>query len=191
MTHYGGYMTIIYVMRNTENNTVYIGQTKNSLDNRLMHHKGQIGYDRSSIHQAMKEIGADKFYMETLNIVSDDIANKEEVRWMNYFINNGYKLYNDKLTEGKCGGDTLTNHKNLKEIGEKISSKCRGADNSNSVAVIAIDVINNTVTRYSCMKECQTDLKIDRHDIISRRCRGLIKKPYLGRYMFKYDESHK
>lgn len=179
-------LAVIYVMKNTVNDIVYIGQTNDTLKSRLSHHKGQVGYDSSSIHKAMGTLGKDKFYIEKLEDVSDDLANECEVKWMNYFLNAGYTLYNDKLTAGKCGGDTLSNHKNIKEIGDKIRSKCTGGNNSNASAIIAIDLKTGETKEYSCMKDCQVELGIDRHDIISRRCRGIILKPYKNRYNFKY-----
>lgn len=182
-------MTTIYVMKNTENDKIYIGQTTKTLDNRLKHHKGQVGYDKSSIHTAMGEIGRDKFYAEKLEIVPDDIADEAEIKWMQHFLNLGFSLYNDKYTAGKCGGDTLTNNKNLDEIREKIRNKCLGADNSNATAIDVIDTYTGKIVTYGCIKDCQKAMGIERHDIICRRCNGKIKKLYLNRYKFRYSNE--
>lgn len=178
-------MTRIYALRNTVNDIVYVGQTRNSLQNRLSHHKGQTT-DNSSIHTAMKEIGKDKFYIELLEEVTDDEADNKEIEWMERLKSHGIRLYNDKFTPGRCGGDTLTGNKNIGIIREKIRSKCIGGNNNNASRVIVTDIIDNSETVYDSMSECQKAMGIDRHDIISRRCRGQIKKPYKNRFVFKY-----
>lgn len=94
-------------------------------------------------------------------------------------------MYNMKYSEGKCGGDTLSDHPNLAEIGVLISNKVKGSGNSQAIKVIAIEISTGKETMYDSFSECQEALNIPRHDIIGRRCRGIINKSYKG-YMFKY-----
>ena len=179
-------MTNIYVMKNYINDKVYIGQTECTLKERLIKHRGQCTYDNSSIHRAMRSLGKYNFYIELLESVPNDMANDAEVMWMNHFSSIGYELYNDKRTHGKCGGDTLSNHINKEEIGQKIRAKCTGGNNSNASKIMVTNLVTGEQRMYDCMKDCQNDMNIERHDIISRRCRGIIKKPYLGIYEFTY-----
>jgi hypothetical protein len=58
--------------------------------------------------------------------------------------------------------------------------------NPNARKIKMFDIINNTEEIFNSLKECQDKYNIPRHDIISRRCRGKIKKPYLNQFMFEY-----
>ena len=49
-----------------------------------------------------------------------------------------------------------------------------------------IDIETGLTHIYNSFKECQDKNNIPRHDIISKRCRGINKKPYLNKYMFVY-----
>lgn len=98
-------------------------------------------------------------------------------------VNNGY---NSNDNWGKIGGDTLTGHPNFEEISKKISVSKIGSKNPNAKRVRAVNVISEEFTIYNSFSECQLDLNIPRHDIISKRCRGIIKKPYNNIWMFEY-----
>lgn len=84
----------IYIIKNTINDKVYIGQTLMSLEERLKQH---INHSKSKNHyklyQAMDEIGKDKFYIELLE---DDVPinklDEREIYWINFYNScvNGY-----------------------------------------------------------------------------------------------------
>lgn len=177
-------MVKIYLIRNNVNDIVYIGQTSKSLENRLQHHFSNENYN-TKFYNAIKEIGRDHFTIELIEEVSEEYANEREMFWLNYY-SSFKEVYNTKFTIGKCGGDTLTNHPNIEEIRKKISTKALGGGNSQAKKVLAVDLIENTKIPYDSFSECQRDLSIDRHDIIGRRCKGIIKKPYNNRYLFEY-----
>ena len=178
-------MITIYIVKNKINDCVYIGQTSKSLENRLNHHFSNIPSGKTKFVKAMKEIGKDNFYIEALEYVDENIADERELYWINY-----YKIisdvYNTKFSQGKCGGDTLSNHPNYEEISKKISKNISGKNNGNSKKVVARNMKYNFSIGFDSVSECQQFFNIPRHDIITRRCRKIIKKLWRDTYIFEY-----
>lgn len=56
----------IYIIRNTINNKIYIGQTRTSVEQRWKEHLRHAQYGKQIINRAMKKYGVDKFYIEML-----------------------------------------------------------------------------------------------------------------------------
>lgn len=59
----------IYIIKNKENDKVYVGQTTSTLSERFRHHKSSIlASDKKNmkLYSAMREIGVDKFYIKPL-----------------------------------------------------------------------------------------------------------------------------
>ena len=177
-------MTSIYIIKNTINNIVYVGQTQQTLNQRLAHHFSNINSSNSYFYRSMKELGIDKFYIELLEVVNDEISDIKELEWI-MKIKEKYPLYNTKFSLGKCGGDTLSNHPNIKEIGKIISEKVMGGNNSQATKVCSVDINTNNRINFGSVSECQRYYNIPRHDIITRRCSGKIKKPFNG-LLFEY-----
>lgn len=68
----------IYIIRNTINNKVYIGQTKTSVEQRWKEHLRHAQYGKQIINRAMKKYGIDKFYIEMLETCDlEDLDYKE------------------------------------------------------------------------------------------------------------------
>lgn len=178
-------MTSIYIVKNTVNNIVYVGQTKQTLENRLLHHFSNINSGKTYFYKAIKELGTDKFYIELLEEVDDNIANEKELEWI-LNIQKKYPLYNMKFSLGKCGGDTLSNHPNINEISKIISEKSMGGKNPNATKVCSVNINTNEKINFGSVSECQRFYNIPRHDIIIRRCSGKIQKPYKYNLMFEY-----
>ncbi len=87
----------IYIIKNTENNKVYIGQTINSIEQRFKQHKGDAANGRrQSIHNAMLKYGCDKFYIEKLEEVPSRDADGREIYWINKY-NSYYGGYNETI----------------------------------------------------------------------------------------------
>lgn len=53
----------IYIIRNTINNKVYIGQTKVDIQKRWKEHLRHASYGTQVINRAMNKYGIDKFYI--------------------------------------------------------------------------------------------------------------------------------
>jgi hypothetical protein len=136
----------------------------------------------------MRELGFENFTIKELEVVDSNeqsVIDEREVYWMNVYSEN-FPMYNMKYFPCKCGGDTLSNHPNIVEIGKKISKKVSGGNNSQAVKIMMVDVASGEFEIFGSMSECQKKMNIPRHDIIGRRCRGTITKPYRNKYMFEY-----
>ena len=175
---------IVYKITNHINNKVYIGQTTESLDKRWKRHCGYQLEDGTYLHKAMKKYGIENFSIEKIVEAKD----QKELNELEFFYINQYKdnCYNIKIEMSKCGGDTLTNNKRLEEIKNKIAEGKKYDKNPNAQKIKMIDIVNNTEEIFNSLKECQDKYNIPRHDIISRRCREIIKKPYLEQFNFEY-----
>ena len=85
----------IYIIRNTINNKVYIGQTKVSVEVRWQEHLRHAKYGNQVINRAMRKYGVDKFYIETLEICDLDSIDYKEVYYIDlYDSTNKSKGYN-------------------------------------------------------------------------------------------------
>ena len=177
-------MAKIYIIKNTINTTVYIGQTSGTLESRLKHHFGNIKGGKTRFYNAMRELGKEHFYIELLEDVPDTEANSRELYWINFYKDK-CSLYNTKFSEGKCGGDTLTHHPNIQNIKALLSAKSSRGNNSNASRVKVTNIITKEQKIFDCIRDCQDFYSIPRHDIVSRRCRGVIKKPY-NNLVFEY-----
>lgn len=91
-------MVKIYLITNSVNDKVYVGQTERTLARRFSNEKtaAQEG-SMSILAQAMRDIGVDKFSIELIEEVPADQANEAENNWIKYYdsINSGYNaIYN-------------------------------------------------------------------------------------------------
>lgn len=75
----------IYIIRNTINNKVYIGQTKVSVDIRWKEHLRHAKYGDQVINKAMRKYGIDKFYIETLEICNLDLLDYREMYYIDLY----------------------------------------------------------------------------------------------------------
>lgn len=178
-------MKTIYIIKNDINNFVYIGQTGQTLDNRLKHHFSNIKSGKTKFVKAMRTIGKNHFYIEEIEKVSNEKANERELYWIQYY-SKITKIYNTKFSLGKCGGDTLSNHPNYNEISKKISQKVSGGKNGHSTKIKVENVLDKTMLNFDSISECQKYFNIPRHDIVTRRCQGKIKRLWKGIYNFSY-----
>lgn len=114
----------IYIIKNSVNSKVYIGQTKHKLSYRLKKHfySAIKQLKKNKFHTAIRLLGIGNFYIEeieSLDNISD--LNKREIYWIESYdsIENGY---NDQY--GGIGGK-FTN-----EVKEKLKNKSTGSLNS-------------------------------------------------------------
>lgn len=85
----------IYIIRNTVNSKVYIGQTKVSVETRWKEHLRHARYGDQIINRAIRKYGIDKFYVETLEICSLDVIDCREIYYIDlYDSTNKSKGYN-------------------------------------------------------------------------------------------------
>ena len=90
----------IYIIRNTINDKVYIGQTTQTINIRFTNHKmaNRTGED-TKFYRAMRKHGEDNFYPELLEEVEIKDLNDRERYWIKYY-DSYYNGYNSTL-----GGD--------------------------------------------------------------------------------------
>lgn len=92
----------IYIIKNTVNSKVYIGQTRVSVEQRWKEHLRHAQYGSQIINKAMKKYGVDKFYIETLEICTLDVLDYREMYYIDlYDSTNKSKGYNISI-----GGNT-------------------------------------------------------------------------------------
>lgn len=92
----------IYIIKNTINNKVYIGQTKTSINQRWKEHIRHAKNGNQIINRAMNKYGSDKFYIEILETCDiNDIDNREIYYIEKYDSTNKSKGYNVSI-----GGNT-------------------------------------------------------------------------------------
>lgn len=85
----------IYIIRNTVNSKVYIGQTKVSVETRWQEHLRHAKYGNQVINRAMRKYGINKFYIETLEICNLDVIDYREMYYIDlYDSTNKSKGYN-------------------------------------------------------------------------------------------------
>ena len=103
----------IYIIRNTINNKVYIGQTTQTIGIRFTNHKmaSRTGED-TKFYRAMRKHGEENFYPELLEQVEVEDLNDRERYWIKYY-DSYYNGYNSTL-----GGDQpyRINYDKVKEL---------------------------------------------------------------------------
>lgn len=75
----------IYIIRNTINNEVYIGQTRTSVNQRWSEHLRHARYGDQIINRAMRKYGVDKFYIETLEICEVSELDEREIHYIDLY----------------------------------------------------------------------------------------------------------
>lgn len=75
----------IYIIKNTVNSKVYIGQTHNSIEQRWKEHVRHSQYGEQVINKAMKKYGVEKFYIEKLEVCSVDVLDEREIYYIDLF----------------------------------------------------------------------------------------------------------
>lgn len=100
----------IYIIRNTINNKVYIGQTKVSLKLRFQNHLSAARKGKDYIiGKAIRKYGEENFYIELLEECTIEELNEREKYWILYFNSTNNKFgYNVSI-----GGNVVRTTKEL------------------------------------------------------------------------------
>ena len=92
---------IIYKIQNKINGKVYIGQTKNSIDQRFKQHINKSHRnEHSRLYSAMKKYGVENFEISEIDSVDDncanaqDLLNEKEIYWISFYNSTGDNGYN-------------------------------------------------------------------------------------------------
>ena len=184
----------IYKISNTENDKVYIGQSKRPVDKRFNRHINDAVNLKLDTHfaRAIRKYGADKFNIEIIDSAeTQKELNEKERYWIHFYdsIKNGY---NETDAEYKCGGNTYLS-KTPEEM-EKIKTKIRktklGKNNPMSKPIYLIDMTNNTKIRFETIISCAKYLGIKGGKTsLTNRLSGKVKSLYKNKYWFEYCDE--
>jgi len=107
----------IYIIRNTINKKVYIGQTRTSISQRWSEHLRHAKYGDQVINRAMRKYGVDKFYIETLEICEVSELDKREI----YYIDLYDSVDKSKGYNVSIGGNTPRFKRKVLSINELVN----------------------------------------------------------------------
>lgn len=86
----------IYKIVNRVNGMIYIGQTRNSINTRFIHHKSSAKRQKTYLYNAMNKYGVENFTIEQIDTASSiDELNEKEIYWikkLNTKKPNGYNM---------------------------------------------------------------------------------------------------
>lgn len=87
-------MGYIYIIKNNKNDLVYIGQTKQSIEERFKQHiyAALSGIRKTKLYNAINDIGYTHFYVEKLEECENIDLNRKEIEYIKKYnsYNNGY-----------------------------------------------------------------------------------------------------
>mgnify|MGYP003391915007 CR=1 FL=1 len=102
---------IIYLITNTANGKLYVGQTKQSLRDRLSQHKSSSKKFQLPLHRAFRKYGLDSFTVVEIEQCSSLVElNQAETKWITYYSSNtrdlGYNCTSGGEKEFECSSTT-------------------------------------------------------------------------------------
>lgn len=183
----------VYKVTNKGNGKVYIGQSIRPIDQRWNKHVNDAINNVLDTHfaRAIRKYGKDSFVVEVIDSADTqkELTEKEQY-WIRYYnsVNDGY---NETDAIYKSGGNTyLTKtEEEMRVIKDKLRNTKLGGRNPNARAVKMINIQTGEELVFPSQKECANFLKLDGHQPISRRCRGIITTPLHGIYLFEYYDE--
>ena len=123
----------LYIIKNKENDKVYIGKTYRTLYQRWGEHLREYlkpRNERRDLYIAMQEIGVDKFYIEELGVYPQEILTEKEKEFIKKYnsFSNGYNCTlggDGKLYFPYSDEEVIKKYKELKTV-EKVAEyfKC-------------------------------------------------------------------
>lgn len=104
----------IYIIRNTVNTKVYVGQTTVSIKLRFQNHLSAARNGKDYIiGKAIRKYGENKFYIELLEECLEDELNEREVYWISYFNSTDSKFGYNRSIGGNVTRTTIELDKEL------------------------------------------------------------------------------
>ena len=146
-------MGYIYKITNQINQKIYIGLTRDSIENRWESHKKKASqYPNRYLYDAMNHYGYDNFTIEQIEECNDDILDEREIYWIAFFNSTDPSIgYN--LTTGGGGGNTWKLNQHKLETGEKIRQANLGSEYVPiTKESLQEDIINKLTAEEMCKK---------------------------------------
>ena len=178
---------IIYKITCSINGKVYIGQTTETIEQRLERHfKMAFAEEKPKIkfQRAIKKYGKENFIIEEIDRASSkEELDEKEKSWIAKY-NSIKSGYNTAL--GGEGGNTYAgiSEEQMDEIKQKISLANSGRNNGNSDQIKAFSIKQNKEFFFNTLDECLQFLGIKNHGIVSDRARK--KTTTLWRHEWKF-----
>ena len=206
-------MGYIYIIKNSKNSKVYIGQTLRDINTRWKEHLRHSDSYGQPLYKAMQKYGKENFFIQCLEDCPDEILNEREKYWINYFdsYNNGYNAtlggqdnfvmsskveqvlnlwYNNytvnKIVEKtKLNVETVRSYLNKNGIShEDIRARANKAiGKSRSKSILQYDLEGNFIREWSSSMEVERELSIS-HNNIGSVCNG--KRKSAGGFIWKH-----
>lgn len=84
----------IYVLRNTVNGKIYVGQSVNILNRWYSHRKSANAGKKSHLYDSMRKYGLSAFSIQIMEECTPEQLDEREAYWMDFFdaINTGYNM---------------------------------------------------------------------------------------------------
>lgn len=131
-------MGYIYIIKNTVNNKVYIGQTVQSIEARWYKHINEDAKLDTKLGEAFRRIGSDKFFIEILDEVDNNELNEAEKKYIAMY-NSFHNGYNSTLGGG--GSQKISKAERL-EIANQLKNKSiTGVAISNNISTTLVKQI--------------------------------------------------
>lgn len=113
-------MGFIYKITNNINNKVYIGQTKQTIQQRYQKHlECAMNHVNRYLYDAMNCYGYANFSVSQIEECDNSLLDEREKYWIKYY-NATDSAYGYNMTEGGGGGNTWENNPHKLETGDKI-----------------------------------------------------------------------
>lgn len=207
-------MGIIYIIKNSINEKVYIGQTSRTLEIRWKEYLRHYKYGSQAIYTAMRKYGIDHFFVEKIEECEEDRLDEREMYWIQHYdsFNNGYnstlggrfenmatnrveevlQLWEQGNTVNKIvektslNVETVRGYLNKNNIGHsEIRERANKAiAKSKSKPVFQYDRNHNFIKEWESTMEIERELGIN-HRNVSAVCNG--KRKTAGNYFWTYE----
>ena len=186
----------IYKITNHVNNKLYIGQTTESLERRwLRHQKNSICKQSldTKFSRAIRKYGVDNFTIEEIerleNCTRKQLTERERF-WVIKLntIETGYNVQDPIVSSG---GNTYAgkSESEMAEIKEKLRQTKLSGNNPNARAVKCLNIETNEILYFETAEDARRYFDYGNHQFVTRRCRNVLKCPFLGKYKFAYKEN--
>lgn len=207
-------MGIIYIIKNTINEKVYIGQTSRTLEIRWKEYLRHYKRGDQAIYAAMRKYGIENFFVEKIEECEEDRLDEREIYWIQKYnsFNNGYNstlggrfegfatdqinevllLWEQGYTVNKIVEQTSLNvetvrgylNKNNIDHNQIRARANKAIAKSKSKPVFQYDKNNNFIKEWPSTMEAERVLGIN-HRNISAVCNG--KRKTAGNYIWTYE----
>lgn len=179
----------IYIIKNTVNEKVYVGETMTKINKRLSQHLTQAFYEKSScyncrLHKAIRELGKSVFYIEQLAVIHCTTKSelKKELKKLEKKYIKQYDSFNKgyNSNSGSNGGSILGEDvkKHLSLIGKKNTKNIERLVKSNKERSKSVDIYDFYTGEYlktfASVKEVSIEYNVD-NSLLVKVCKGKAK----------------